>query len=73
MLLVHHGLHVEIAIDASAPIGATDDAGVQDLLIESALTASRGGVTEAAVALGIARKTLYDKLARNGIDPARFR
>ena len=38
MLLVHNGLHVEIAIDASAPIGATDDAGVQDLLIESALT-----------------------------------
>ncbi len=38
VLLVHHGLHVEIVVDANAPIGSTDDAGVQDLLIESALT-----------------------------------
>src|SRR5690606_22417143 len=38
VLLVHHGLHVEIVIDASGSIGANDDAGVQDLLIESALT-----------------------------------
>src|SRR5690606_33016819 len=38
VLLVHHGLHVEVVIDATAAIGATDDAGVQDLLIESALT-----------------------------------
>ena len=38
VLLVHHGLHVEIVVDANAPIGATDDAGVQDLLVESALT-----------------------------------
>ncbi|WP_281659973.1 sigma-54-dependent transcriptional regulator [Microvirgula aerodenitrificans] len=45
----------------------------ESALIESALAASRGGVTEAAAVLGIARKTLYDKLARNGIDPARFR
>ncbi|NLB46583.1 MAG: malate synthase G [Microbacteriaceae bacterium] len=38
VLLAHHGLHVEIQIDAQGSIGATDDAGVQDLLIESALT-----------------------------------
>ncbi len=38
VLLLHHGLHIEIAIDANGAIGATDDAGVQDLLIESALT-----------------------------------
>ena len=38
VLLVHHGLHVEIQVDANGNIGANDDAGVQDLLIESALT-----------------------------------
>lgn len=38
VLLVHHGLHVEIQVDANGSIGANDDAGVQDLLIESALT-----------------------------------
>ena len=38
VLLRHHGLHVEITIDANGTIGSYDDAGVQDLLIESALT-----------------------------------
>ena len=38
MLLVHHGLHVEIQIDPEDPIGATDAAGVKDLLLESAIS-----------------------------------
>ncbi|MGD9606648.1 MAG: malate synthase G [Leucobacter sp.] len=38
VLLRHHGLHVEIVIDREGAIGSTDAAGVQDLLIESALT-----------------------------------
>jgi malate synthase len=38
VLLRHHGLHVEIQVDRSHPIGAEDAAGVRDLLLESALT-----------------------------------
>ncbi|QBE49363.1 malate synthase G [Leucobacter triazinivorans] len=38
VLLAHHGLHVEIVIDPNGTIGSGDDAGVQDLLLESALT-----------------------------------
>ena len=38
MLLVHHGLHLEIVLDRDHPIGATDTAGVADVVIESALT-----------------------------------
>ncbi|MDA7086973.1 malate synthase G [Pseudomonas sp. SA3-5] len=38
VLLKNHGLHVEIQIDPSSPIGATDAAGVKDLLMEAALS-----------------------------------
>ncbi len=38
VLLCHNGLHLEIQIDNTSPIGATDPAGVKDLLLESALT-----------------------------------
>ena len=38
VLLVRHGLHLEIVIDAAHPIGRTDRAGVADILLESALT-----------------------------------
>jgi malate synthase len=38
ILLRHHGLHIEIAIDHGHRIGATDPAGVADVVLESAIT-----------------------------------
>ncbi len=38
ILLKHNGLHIEIRIDRSSPIGAQDAAGVSDVIMESALT-----------------------------------
>ena len=38
VLLKNNGLHFEIQIDASSPIGQTDAAGVKDVLMEAALT-----------------------------------
>lgn len=38
ILLKHNGLHVEIQIDADAPIGRTDPAHVKDVVLEAAVT-----------------------------------
>lgn len=38
VLLVHHGLHIEILIDPDSPVGSTDKAGVKDVVLESAIT-----------------------------------
>ena len=38
MIFAHNGLHFELQIDATHPIGKTDAAGVKDILMESALT-----------------------------------
>src|SRR3990167_5111784 len=38
VVLKPNGLHLEIQIDASPPVGQTDPAGVKDLLMEAALT-----------------------------------
>ncbi len=38
ILLRHNGLHIEILIDPLSPIGASDPAGVKDVVLEAALT-----------------------------------
>ncbi|WP_071289190.1 malate synthase G, partial [Mycolicibacterium llatzerense] len=38
VLLVHHGLHIEILVDPASPIGSTDQAGIKDVVLESAIT-----------------------------------
>lgn len=42
-------------------------------IITDTLTATGGHVANALAILGIPRKTLYEKMARHGIDPAAFR
>ena len=38
LLFRHNGLHVEVVIDRSSPVGATDKAGIADVILEAALT-----------------------------------
>jgi malate synthase len=38
VLLVNHGLHIEILIDPDSPVGSTDACGVKDVVLESAVT-----------------------------------
>ncbi|WP_310625360.1 malate synthase G [Limnohabitans sp.] len=38
VLFIHNGLHLDLRIDRNTPIGATDPAGVSDLIVEAALS-----------------------------------
>ncbi len=38
ILLRNNGLHVEVVFDATTPVGATDKAGIADVMVEAALT-----------------------------------
>jgi len=38
LLFKHNGLHIEVVFDRNSPIGATDKAGVADIILESALS-----------------------------------
>src|SRR6476646_6122777 len=38
VLLRNHGLHIEILIDPQSPVGSTDQAGIKDVVLESAVT-----------------------------------
>jgi malate synthase len=37
VLLVNNGLHIEILVDPDSPVGSTDDAGIKDVVLESAI------------------------------------
>jgi len=78
VLLRHHGLHVEIQIDARDPVGRDDRAHVRDLCVEAALTtiqdcedsvAAVDGADKVGVYrnwLGLMLGTLHCELAKGG-------
>ncbi len=68
---------------ATGPDSAREEAAARSLpervdrverrMIEDALRSSRGNVAQAAEALSVPKKTLYDKLRRHDLDPDRYR
>jgi two-component system C4-dicarboxylate transport response regulator DctD len=62
------------AAEGGPPAGLADRVDAfERSLIEAELRRARGNVVRTAEALGLPRKTLYDKLKRHGLDPETYR